>query len=704
VPDILSPETARWPLAAVRAMLEGVADGIAIVDGNGRVVLHNHALATLFGVPAGQMIGDELLSSDWLFTDGQGAELTGTDHPLVRARLTAAPVLHRSIGVSRQSHPNRWVHLSIRPLGRLGGVAESFSVLFERAPDPRASRSLNTLSLDLAGGAAHRSVDVLFAQGAVGMVHATAEGVVLQVNDAFATMAGVEAHELVGTELGALVGDDEIAREALGLKRLIAGGVDGLTCEVTIHRRDGSSKEVRVGLSPLRDAGGRCEAVVAQVIDISRLRRAEDFMSRRALFDPLTQLINRTLLIDLLGDQLRVREHPLAVIAVNLDRFKAVNDSLGQATGDGVLVEIADRLRDALQPGDAAARISGDDFVLLCGNVRSRAQADALTQRVLDAVADPIEVAGLRIQLTASAGVTLIPPGSGLSGDDVLTQATQALKWAKERGRARWKIFDTQMRSASTDRLRIETSLRTALEQGRLKVAYQPLLDIGSGRTVGAEALLRWHDSVIGQIAPPVFLPVAEESGLIVPLGEFVLREALATVTRWRELTGEPLYVSVNLSPNELNRPGTGLRVAEVLDATGLPPESLRLEITETVLVDADEQVRSNLAALVDRGVSVGIDDFGTGYASMSYLKRLPIDFVKIDQSFVAGLTTSREDHAIVRATLELARSLNLTTIAEGVEEDAQLEALRDLGCDIAQGYLIGHPAEPGRMLERFTS
>jgi diguanylate cyclase (GGDEF)-like protein/PAS domain S-box-containing protein len=706
VPDTLSAGTSRWPIAAVRALIEGLADGVVVIDATGSVLLHNQAAATLFGVPNGEMVGETMLgqrdaAETWAFRDAGGSLLVGEDHPLVAARLGAAPVTRRSIGVSRQGTANRWVHLAVRPLGRMGHRSEVFAVVFERAPDPRASRSLQTLALDLA---AQHPLDGLFAQQAVGVLQFAPDGVIARVNDAFAAMVGVDAAELPGQLLPELIDADDLRREDRAMRRLTGGGADAHTCEIRLLRRDGTRTPVQVGVSALRNAEGVCEALLAQVIDVSRLRRAEDFMSRRALFDPLTQLINRTLLIDLLGDQLRVRQHPLAVIALNLDRFKAVNDSLGQSTGDGVLVEIADRLRGLLQAGDAAARIAGDDFVLLCGGARSREAAEALTQRVLDAVAEPIDVAGLRIQLTASAGVTVIAPRSGLSGDDVLTQATQALKVAKEKGRARWKVFDTEMRSASTDRLRIETSLRAALEEGQLRVAYQPLLDLRSGRTVGAEALLRWDDPVLGEIAPPAFLPVAEETGLIVPLGEFVLRESVATVSRWRELTGHDLYVSVNLSPNELNRPGIGQRVAEVLEEAGLPASALRLEITESVLVDADAQVKANLTALVERGVSVGIDDFGTGYASMSYLKNLPIDFVKVDQSFVDGLITSREDRAIVRATIELAKSLGLLTIAEGVEDQAQLEALRELGCDVGQGFHIGRPAEPARMLERFAS
>ncbi|WP_370325115.1 putative bifunctional diguanylate cyclase/phosphodiesterase [Euzebya sp.] len=556
--------------------------------------------------------------------------------------------------------------------------------------------------LDLSDPAG-RSIHTLFGQSVVGMVHLRTDGTIVLANQAFADMLRTTADELAGTSLVALAAEEDVQRERTTMLRMIDGVLPHHAAEFVLERRDGGTVALQFGISALLDVDGTCTSLVCQVMDVSRLRRAEDFMSRRALFDPLTQLINRTLLIDLLGDQLRVRQNPFAVIAINLDRFKAVNDSLGQSTGDGVLVEIAGRLRQALQPGDAAARIAGDDFVLLCGNITSRAQVDALTQRVLDGIAEPIDVDGLRIQLTASAGISLVAPGTGQSGDEVLTQATQALKHAKERGRARWKVYDQEMRTASTDRLRIETSLRTALDEGLMRVAYQPLRDLRTGEITGAEALLRWHDPFLGPIDPPDFLPVAEETGMIVPLGQFAMSQAVRAVATWRDLTGLPLCVSVNLSPHELNRHGITERVSDALDVARLPSTALRFEITEGVLVHADQQVRRNITDLHALGIAIGIDDFGTGYASMSYLKTLPLDFVKIDRSFVAGIDSSREDQAIVRATLELAHALNLTTIAEGIESDRQLDLLTELGCDWGQGYLIGEPSTSTAMLERVS-
>ena len=445
-------------------------------------------------------------------------------------------------------------------------------------------------------------------------------------------------------------------------------------------------------------------AFTAQVVDVSRQRRAEDFVSKRALFDPLTQLISRTLLIDLLSDHLRGRASTLGVIALNLDRFKSVNYSLGQSAGDAILVEVASRLRTIIRSGDTAARLSGDDFVLLCSSIENREQAELMTRRVLDSLAEPMDIDGITVELSASAGLTVIAPSSGLSGDEVIMMTAQALHRAKSRGRARMEFVDQDSRADGSHRLLVETSLRAALTKGRLHLAYQPLLDLTTNEIVGAEALVRWEDPTLGSVVPSAFLPIAEDSGLIVPLGQFVVREAVLAVARWRGATGKPLYVSVNQSPRELNTPDIAASMVGQLEAAGLPTSALRLEITETVVMEADEQVNTNLHEINESGIAIGIDDFGTGYASMSYLRSMPVDFVKIDRSFVAGLETSREDDAIVRATLDLSRQLGLTTIAEGIENPRQLEMLADLGCDVGQGFLIGRPRGEDALLARMRT
>lgn len=692
--DAVAHEAAGWAATSARALIEGVPDGVLVLDGAGRITMHNQAAAAMFGVPAGDLLGEHPAGT-WRFQDAEGTLLRPAENPLGTVAADGVPIVRHTVGISRPGGPVRWVHLRVRALGAVPGLGQAVAVVVQRATDPQADRSLATLGRDLGGDVDddRQVVEGLFRQRSVGMVQCAPDGTVLRTNHAFAAMVGRTTAELVGTGLAGLIVHEDLARDRQVISRLLHGGADTYDAEVRLLHAEGRAITAQFGTSAVRDEDGRCTSVISMVVDLSRLRRAEHFMSSRALFDPLTQLVSRTLLIDLLADQLSASHRGLAVIALNLDRFRAVNDSLGQATGDGVLVEVAGRLRSVLRPGDAAARTAGDDFVLLLADVRTRPQGELLAQRILDEIAEPIDVEGLRIQLSASAGVSLIPEGAALTADAVMFQASAALAHAKQHGRARWTLFDEAVEEASTDRLRIETSLRTALGEGRLEVAYQPLMDLRTDRIVGAEALLRWTDPVLGPVAPATFLPVAEETGLIVPLGEFVLADAVAAVGSWRAGSRECTHVAVNLSPHELNRPGIADRIAEVLQSADLPPEALRLEITESVLVDADVHVRRNLADLHGMGVAIGIDDFGTGWSSMTYLRNLPVDFVKVDRSFVAGITTSHEDRAIVRAILDLARALQLGTVAEGIETLEQLEVLRELGCEVGQGYLIGRPA-----------
>ena len=414
--------------------------------------------------------------------------------------------------------------------------------------------------------------------------------------------------------------------------------------------------------------------------------------------DPLTSLATRTRLLERLEEALVEGDSPLAVMALNLDRFKAVNAGLGQSLADEVLRTVAQRLRGLLGAQDVAARLGGDEFLLLFTDVATRLHAGALANRVLEAVGEPIEVGDLRIQVTASAGITLVDAHNQWSGDVVITEATAALNTAKGRGRARFELFDADIARSSSLELQIETSLRSALEHGELRVAFQPIRHLGRGTIVGAEALTRWTDPRLGPITPEQFIPVALDAGLAQPLTDHVLEEAVRAAAAWRADTGADVHVAVNFSAHDLSRRHVAGDVAEVLGRHGLPPRALRLEITETALLDPADDVRRHLLSLRELGVSLGIDDFGTGYSSMTYLKSLPVDFVKIDKAFVTGLGEDREDTAIVRAVIGLAKSLDLTVVAEGVQSPAQVRLLTELGCDLGQGYLIGH-AEPPEVL-----
>ena len=433
--------------------------------------------------------------------------------------------------------------------------------------------------------------------------------------------------------------------------------------------------------------------VVGSAID--RIRTEQE-LNHQALHDPLTELPNRVLFGDRLTQALlRLQRVPgaVAVLFVDIDHFKVINDSLGHDHGDRLLVLMAERLLTAVRPGDTVARFGGDEFVILCENVVGEIEATGLGERIRELASTPLAVDGREYVVTVSTGIA-ITSDHATPAADLLRDADSAMYQAKQAGRARSTLFADSMRTRAVRRLETELALRRAITHGELCLHFQPIVNLRDGGTEGVEALVRWDHPVEGMISPADFIPIAEETGLIVPLGEWVLGEACRQAQWWRtqhEILSD-LTVSVNLSGRQIAQPDLVSVVSNVLTDTGLPPSALVLEITESVLMSDAEYAIGVLRALKDLGVRLSVDDFGTGYSSLSYLKRFPVDVLKIDRSFVDGLGTEGEDTAIVRATIGLAKSLGLETVGEGAETTTQVDALRALGCDKAQGYLFSRP------------
>jgi diguanylate cyclase (GGDEF)-like protein/PAS domain S-box-containing protein len=437
-------------------------------------------------------------------------------------------------------------------------------------------------------------------------------------------------------------------------------------------------------------------SVAGQLAHVLQRASAASRLSHQALHDDLTGLPNRTLLADRLNQALvRLGRHtsPVAVLFVDIDNFKVVNDSLGHDQGDRILIILADRLSAAVRPSDTVARFGGDEFVILCDEVIDEAEASVIAKRVGDVVGAPITLDGRDHLVTASIGIALTTDRHAL-GPDLLRDADAAMYQAKADGRARSKAFAMSMRTRAVHRLDTEIALRRAITDGEFRLHYQPIIDIASGRTDGVEALVRWEHPTQGTISPDNFIPIAEETGLIIPIGEWVLGEACRQAKIWHGTYPElaHLTVSVNLSGRQINQSDLIPVVTNILADTGLAPSSLVLEITESVLMGDAEVATIILRSLRDLGLHLSVDDFGTGYSSLSYLKNFPVDALKIDKSFVDGLGTEDHDSAIVRAIISLAGSLGLHTIAEGVETPTQLKALIDLGANKAQGYLFSRP------------
>jgi diguanylate cyclase (GGDEF)-like protein/excisionase family DNA binding protein len=441
---------------------------------------------------------------------------------------------------------------------------------------------------------------------------------------------------------------------------------------------------------------------VANVLAIALARRrADEEIVHGALHDPLTGLPNRTLFLDRVGHALsRARsEHaPVAVLLVDVDRFKFVNDALGHPSGDALLVTLAERLRRALRPEDTLARLGADEFAVLVEGREGEREILAAAQGVLEALAGTYAVEDTELVITASIGVRIAGPDAA-SPVAVLRDADVAMYRAKDLGGGRVEVFGDEMRRRLLDRTRTERDLRGALARGELELHYQPIVSLADGTVRGAEALLRWRHGERGLVGPDQFIPVAEESGLIVPIGRWVVAEACRQLGEWDETLGTELkYVSVNLSARQLADPDLTSDVLHILRRTGIAPGRLYLEVTESMLLHETATTRGALDALREAGVRLVLDDFGTGWSSLGYLKRLPIDGLKVDRSFVAGLGPSGDDHHIVSAIAGLAGALRLSIVAEGVETVDHARHLRALGCALGQGYVFARPLPPAEL------
>ncbi|HUR18061.1 MAG TPA: EAL domain-containing protein [Acidimicrobiales bacterium] len=428
-------------------------------------------------------------------------------------------------------------------------------------------------------------------------------------------------------------------------------------------------------------------------------RQQAEQLAHIAFHDPLTGLANRVLFVDRAAQALsRAKRHPaaVAVLFVDLDRFKLVNDSLGHAAGDELLAAAAGRLKAVVRPTDTLARFGGDEFVVLCEGLAGEIEAVGVAARIEEAFSEPFQLTAGQARVTASVGIALASDPKD-EPEALVRDADTAMYRAKQRGRAGHEVFSAAMRAEKTGKLQVENCLRRAVEQDRIVAVFQPIVDLRAGnRIVGAEALLRLNDADRGILLPAEFLDVAEESGLIVPLGAWMLRESCAQAARCGagpSASGPQATVNVNLSAVQLATRDLADQVAQVLQDTGLMPGDLHLEITETALTELSPDTLAMLETVTGSGVHLGIDDFGTGYSSLTYLRRFPVDFVKIDQSFVDGLMTDAEDLAIVESVIRLAGGLGLTSVAEGVESAEQALRLLELGCDLAQGYVFGRPA-----------
>jgi len=560
-----------------------------------------------------------------------------------------------------------------------------------------------TLELEEANQALSKSpprlAATVFDAASEGIVIFDPDYCILTVNQAFSRVSGYQPEDVIGRRVTDIASSRDALRHFQAIHQSLeqTGQWQG---ELVEARKNGELYPQWLQLNVVLDKAGKLSHIVGFFSDLSSRRAAEERMRYLAHFDELTGLANRSLFNERLREaRERVRSggRSLALLHINLDRFKLLNESLGHEIADQLLRHIARRLSNAMPEADTIARLSGDEFAVLFDGYSNLSSLARVTSRLLGKLRVPLSVAGHELVISASVGISLLSD-SAREVPALVSQANMAMQHAKHLGGNNFQFFTQSLQASTLERLQLEIQLRRAVDEQQLQVFYQPKLCLRTGRLDSAEALVRWHHPQRGMVAPGEFIGLAEETGLISAIGEFVLRKACWQACEWQRQGMAPIRVSVNLSVHQLRQGKLVSLVRQVLEETGLSPQWLELELTESQLLDSVEHIIATFQQLRDLGVKLAIDDFGTGYSSLSYLRRFPVDYVKIDRAFISGLGDGTEDAAIIQAIISMAHSLGLKVVAEGVENQSQLEFLRSHGCDEVQGYLISRPIEATAM------
>jgi diguanylate cyclase (GGDEF)-like protein/PAS domain S-box-containing protein len=687
----LSPEQD----AAIARMVFNALDAGVLVQGpRGRIAAANPAAARILGVELDDIVGSDASGLAGPLLHPDGSPMTADEMPSRMAVRTGQPQLDVLVGLPRDEGDERWMEVSARPLTERGQVFAVVSSLRDVTKRKRAEEALRN---------AERRQRIVLEHAVGGYAILGDDGKLIDGSASLVSWWGGRKAENLSIGIDRMHPDDRNAAWRI-IEQVKSSPGAPRRSELRVIDDDGQIRWIEFTATDQR-TDAAVGGIVVNFTDITERKLADEALAHQALHDPVTGLPNRRLLADRLELALARGERNgsrVGVLFFDVDHFKLINDSLGHPAGDRVLQELAGRFRAGARDSDTVVRFGGDEFVLVCEDLTDIAEAREVADRLSERIEEPFPVdQGERI-VTVSAGVAI--SHSGDTPSSLLSDADAAMNVAKERGRARVETFSDEMRSQATRRFDLDTALRRALERGELHLVFQPVMTVAGGRPVGCEALLRWDHPELGAVSPAEFVPLAERSRLIVPIGAWVIGHALDQLVVWaREAPGaRELWVAINLSARQLGAPDLVDVVTDALERTGIDPARLHLEVTESALIDDLATSIDRLDELKQLGVHIDVDDFGTGYSSLSYLKRLPLDTLKIDGSFVGGLGVDPHDTSIVRAIISLGHALDLDLIAEGVETATQLAELARLDCDLAQGFHWSRPLPPDEFFERF--
>jgi diguanylate cyclase (GGDEF)-like protein/PAS domain S-box-containing protein len=680
--DRKATERLRKSVSLLTSTFEATGDGILVVDLNNEIVTFNEMFVKMWNIPA------ELTAESSATMRHVSAQLKNAEEFIEKIkRASEQPdaadfsVLELKDGriYERHTHPQRLD-------GKVIGRVLSFRNVTEHM---RAEKALRESEYKLR---------TLLDSMSEGLVQVGNDETIEFVNDRFCEMTGFSREELLGRVTLDVLFDEEGKKFVREANRQRVKGVAG-QYELRLKKKTGEFLYVIVGGVPIINADGEVTGSMGVFTDITERKRAEEQLLHDAFHDSLTDLANRALFMEHLQMGIararRNKSARFAVLFLDFDRFKMINDSLGHTEGDNLLKQIAARLSSLVRPGDLVARLGGDEFTVLLNGVAAETDITGVAERIQEDLKTPFCIAGREIFISASIGIA-DSVSDYKSAEDVLRDADIAMYRAKANGKAQYQIFDHTMREQASSQLQIETGMRRALERREFEVHFQPIFRLDSGQPVGFESLVRWRHPSKGLIPPNKFIPAAEESGLILPLGNYILRESCRQMREWQEKFPRAAHfsINVNLSTKQFAQPDLAEQIAAALEATKLNPRYLKLEITESHIMENSEQAIVVMNRLRALGVELSLDDFGTGYSSLSYLHRLPVNYLKIDRSFVTRMTDGEENSEIVSTIIKLAQNLKMSVVAEGVETAEQLAHLRSLNCAYGQGYYFSKPLE----------